>query len=87
MAYRVDIYHKTQKQIVSLPRKTQIAVSEAINHLTDDPRPMGYRKLAGTGLFRVRVGRYRIIYNIDDDSHIVTIVKVAQRREDTYERL
>ena len=87
MAYRLEVYHRAQKQLASLPRKTQIAVSAAIDHLKDNPRPVGYRRLIAKGLFRVRVGGYRVIYDINDDSRLVTVVKVSRRREDTYERL
>ncbi|MBI4233701.1 MAG: type II toxin-antitoxin system RelE/ParE family toxin, partial [Chloroflexi bacterium] len=45
------------------------------------------KKLAESGLWRVRVGQYRIVYAIDDRFQLVTTVKVARRREDTYKGL
>jgi mRNA-degrading endonuclease RelE of RelBE toxin-antitoxin system len=43
--------------------------------------------LRGTGLWRLRTGQYRVIYAIDDKAHLVTVLKVAVRREDTYQGL
>jgi mRNA interferase RelE/StbE len=50
--------------------------------LAVDPRPRGFDKLAGaTGLFRVRRGRYRIVYAIDDDERTIDVIKIGHRRE------
>lgn len=59
-------------------------VAKAIDGLRDNPRPVRCKKLRETGLWRIRVKRYRVVYDIDDDAQIVTVLKVAPRREDTY---
>jgi mRNA interferase RelE/StbE len=47
-----------------------------------DPRPAGFDTLAGaSGLFRVRQGRYRIVYAIDDDERTIDVIKIGHRRE------
>jgi mRNA interferase RelE/StbE len=51
--------------------------------LQDDPRPRGCRKLFDD-IYRIRVGDYRVVYKIDDESKEVVVGKVARRREDTY---
>jgi mRNA interferase RelE/StbE len=57
-------------------------VNERILSLRDDPRPHGVHKLAGAlDGWRVRVGNYRILYQIDDDAQTVTIVRVRHRRD------
>ncbi|MBI2916493.1 MAG: type II toxin-antitoxin system RelE/ParE family toxin [Chloroflexi bacterium] len=84
MAYRVEIPRTAQKQVLSLPPDARQAISQAIDRLKDDPRPQGCRKLRETGLWRIRVGRYRVVYAIDDKDRSVLLIKVAQRREDTY---
>ncbi|MBI2980491.1 MAG: type II toxin-antitoxin system RelE/ParE family toxin [Chloroflexi bacterium] len=58
-----------------------------MNTLADVPRPSGCKKLRGTDLWRLRVERYRVVYAIDDKARLVTVVKVASRREDTYQGL
>ena len=87
MTYRVEIHHAAQKQLVSFPRETQVEIARAIDELEGNARPAGCKKLRETGLWRVRAGRYRIIYVIDDEAKVVTVVKVAIRREGTYRGL
>lgn len=60
-----------------LPRIVQVAES-----LGDDPFPVGYRKLVGgSGSYRVRVGDYRIVYQVDKDKQIVEIYHVRHRKD------
>ena len=87
MAYRVQIHRAAQKQMLSLAREAQVEIAQAIDGLGVSPRPAGCRKLRATALWRVRVGRYRVVYAIDDEARLVTVVKVAMRREDTYREL
>lgn len=87
MDYRVEIIHTAQKQVLALPGEAQIEIAPAIDSLTKDPRPQGCKKLRGTDLWRLRIGQYRAIYSIDDKAHLVTVLKVAIRREDTYQGL
>lgn len=84
MAYRVEIHRASQKQLLSFPRQAQVEIVKAIDELENNERPAGCRKLRETGLWRIRAGRYRIVYVIDDKAKVVTVVKVAIRREDTY---
>jgi mRNA interferase RelE/StbE len=87
LAYRVEIIRTAQKQILALPGEAQMEIAPAIDSLTNDPRPPGCKKLRGTDLWRLRIGQYRAIYSIDDKAHLVTVLKVAIRREDTYQGL
>ena len=59
-------------------------VTKAILQLEDDPRPTGCRKLRGLDGWRIRVGNWRVIYHINDNEQLVTVVSVRRRREDTY---
>ena len=87
MVYRIEIIRTTQKQILSLPRQAQVEIARAIDRLANAPRPSGCKKLRGTDLWRLRLGRYRVVYIIDDAARLVTVVKIASRREDTYQGL
>jgi mRNA interferase RelE/StbE len=62
-------------------------VAKTISTLEENPRPPRVKKLADSGLWRIRVGQYRIVYAIDDETRVVTLVRVARRREDTYKGL
>ncbi len=85
MAYSIEIVRTARKQVLSLPREAQIEIARAIDRLAKSPRPSGCKKLRGTDLWRLRVGRYRVVYFIDDEARLITVLKVAPRREDTYQ--
>lgn len=58
---------------------------EAINNLAEDPRPQGTRKIVGSeGCYRIRVGDYRIVYEVDDRASLVVLLQVKRRTETTY---
>ena len=62
--------------------KLKKRLDDAIEALSDDPRPQGCRKLAGTSdRYRIRVGDYRIIYRIDDGKVVVLVLLIGHRRE------
>jgi len=63
--------------LLVLPKQAQIEIARAIDCLADTPRPSGCKKLRGTDLWRLRVGRYRVVYAIDDEDRLVTVIKVA----------
>lgn len=78
--YAVFIERYAQKQIAKLDKKIIPVVKEAIAGLAIDPRPFGYKKLKGEEAYRIRIGDYRIIYEIEDDKIIVTVVSVGHRK-------
>ena len=82
----MQIHRAAQKQLLSFTREAQVEIAKAIDGLESNARPAGCRKLRETGLWRVRTGRYRVVYVIDDEAKVVIVVKVAIRREDTYKR-
>ena len=82
MSYRVSFKASADKAMDKLPKAMQRRVVEKALSLGDVPRPAGCAKLAGSsGLWRVRVGDYRIVYLIDDDQQTVDIRIVAHRRD------
>ena len=86
MPYHVEIKDSARKQIVRLPRPDQRRVMAAIADLADTPRPNGARKIVGADdAWRIRVGDYRIVYEIIDRVLTVHVVRVAHRK-DVYRR-
>ncbi|AHB13808.1 type II toxin-antitoxin system RelE/ParE family toxin [Dehalococcoides mccartyi] len=79
--YRIDLRRKAQQDLDKLPKKDFEAVIETIKELANTPRPKGIEKLKGSGLWRVRQGDYRIVYNIDDKQSQVIIVRIGNRRD------
>ena len=83
--YKVEILdRKTRRQLDHIHEPDLSRIAEAILRLEDDPRPPGCRKLRGMEGWRIRVGNWRVIYHINDQECLVTIVAVRRRREDTY---
>lgn len=78
VAFHPDVY----KQLQQLPRTVFSLALSAIIALTHNLRPAGVKKLVGSrGDWRIRIGEYRIVYEIDDNTKIVTILGVAHRRD------
>ena len=76
--FHPDVY----KQLQGLPRPAFAAALRAIVALAQDPRPPGVKKLAGSaGDWRIRIGEYRIVYEINDKAQLITVMRVAHRRE------
>jgi mRNA interferase RelE/StbE len=81
MKYTILIERYAQKQIMKLDKKIVPVIKAAIADLADNPRPYGYKKLKGEDAYRIRVGDYRVIYEIDDGKIIVTVVSVGNRKD------
>jgi mRNA interferase RelE/StbE len=81
-AYRVEVARRAARSLASLPRQEQQRVRAAIDLLATEPRPPSASKLAGEHhAYRVRVGVYRIVYEVFDDRLLVQVVRVGHRRD------
>lgn len=82
MSYRVELTTAAARQVRKLPRPIRDRVLEGIEELGEDPRPNGSKKLAGEQTaWRIRIGDYRVIYDVFDDELVVIVVRAAHRRE------
>jgi mRNA interferase RelE/StbE len=79
--YKVEVRRRAQQALDRLPKTDFEAVVEAMKELAQTPRPRGIEKVKTTGLWRIRQGDYRIVYAIDDNQQVVTIVRIGHRRE------
>jgi mRNA interferase RelE/StbE len=80
--YRVVVERSAEKDLKRLSSEIRSRAVTAIRLLAENPRPVGSRKLAGTeNDWRVRVGQYRIVYEIADLIRIVRITRVRHRGE------
>lgn len=80
-SYSILITRSAAKELEAVPAKDRKRVVTRIRLLADDPRPAGAEKLSGEEKYRVRQGNYRILYEIVDETLVVTVVKVGHRRE------
>lgn len=81
MTYRVDIMPSAQRAFDALPSHSQKRVAQRLRALADDPRPPGIAALHGRlkGSYRLRIGRYRVAYDVDDASRAVTVWQIGHR--------
>jgi mRNA interferase RelE/StbE len=80
-SYRLEIKRSAAKEIGDLRKADCQRVVARIQLLASNPRPHGCEKLSGAEKYRIRQGDYRILYEIEDSTQLVTIVKVGNRRE------
>jgi mRNA interferase RelE/StbE len=81
MAHSVEFKPSADKAIDALPSEYRTRIIKAAMALADNPRPSGCKKLKGMEAWRIRIGDYRVVYEIHDDVLIVLVVRVAHRKE------
>lgn len=82
MSYRVEFTTAAARQVKKLPRPARDRLLTAIEGLQDDPRPHGAKKLVGEQTaWRIRVGDYRVTYDVLDAELVVTVVRAGHRRD------
>ena len=82
MKYSVEFSRRAARQIDGLETDLRVRVIKRIEALSDNPRPPGVQKLSGSeGDYRIRIGDYRVVYEIRDALLMVLIMKVAHRRQ------
>jgi len=81
--FRLVFNPSAERAFLALPKDLQKRLDKRLISLQDTPRPLGVKALTGEpGVFRLRVGDYRVLYEVHDDVLIVLVVlKVGHRRE------
>ena len=77
--YKVFFRKSVEKDFSIIPKKDLRKILQRIDMLADDPRPSGCEKLTGQERYRIRQGKYRIVYSIQDNKLTIWIVKVGHR--------
>jgi mRNA interferase RelE/StbE len=85
VSYRIEVLPAAVKALRRVDGPNRKRIEGAILVLAQDPRPPASRKLRGRDGYRVRIGAYRILYDVHDDVLLLVIVTVGHRRE-VYER-
>lgn len=81
MTSYVTILRRAQRELADLPAHEYQRVAAALRALAEDPRPPGCIKLTARDGWRIRVGNYRVLYDIDDGERSVTVVHIGNRRD------
>jgi len=80
--YELIIRKSAIKQLSKLPTKEALWLSKKLMNLSTDPRPDGCKKLKGyKNQYRIRIGNYRAVYNIEDHILIVEVTKISDRKD------
>jgi len=83
--YNIQFKASVRKDLRKIPKKDVLKILTKIESLADKPLPPQAEKLSGDDKYRIRQGNYRILYQIEDDILVVTVVKVGHRKE-VYQR-
>jgi mRNA interferase RelE/StbE len=82
VSYRVELTRSAVRELRRIPIPYHDAITRALLKLQDDPRPNGCKKLVGgSGQWRIRVGSFRVIYEIQDVIRLVRIERVTDRKD------
>lgn len=82
MNYLIEFSKRAEKQFLALPQSIQERLVPHINALAENPRPSKVKKLVGEeNQYRIRVGDYRIVYQIQDQLLLVLILKIGHRSD------
>lgn len=81
MDYRVLIKPSAEKFIYRLSPNDAIRILRSIKNLETDPRPPGCLKLTVEEGYRIKIGKYRVLFEIDDKGKIVLIYRIKHRKD------
>jgi mRNA interferase RelE/StbE len=81
-SYRVDLTRSAEKDLRRIDKSQVAAVYRGLERLADDPRPHGGKKLSGADrTYRIRIGDYRVVYEIEYAVLLVLVIRVAHRKD------
>lgn len=79
--YKIYFKRSVEKDFNGIPKKDLKRILNRIELLAEDPRPPGCEKMTGQQRYRLRQGRYRILYSIQEDELTIWVVKVGHRKD------
>jgi len=79
--YEIVFKKSVSKDLKKIPKKDVLKILTVIRSLAENPRPPQVKKLSGQERYRMRQGDFRILYSIEDDVLVITVVKVGNRRD------
>ncbi|MDJ0636880.1 MAG: type II toxin-antitoxin system RelE/ParE family toxin [Xenococcaceae cyanobacterium MO_188.B29] len=81
-SYKIEWKQSAKKELKKLDKQVISRILQAVENLADNPYPSNSKKLIGSdAVYRIRVGNYRIIYNIQSSVLIIEVIKIGHRRE------
>ena len=83
--YEILFSPSAKRDYKKIPQNELERINQVINNLSETLRPVGYKKLSGRDAYRVRVGNFRIIYEIHNKELIIMVIRIRDRKE-VYEK-
>jgi len=81
-SYQVELTRSAEKDLRRIDRSQTGALYSALECLEQEPRPHGIKKLSGADrTYRIRIGDYRVVYEIEDDVIVVLVIRIAHRKD------
>jgi len=81
VTYEINIRQSAKKSLAKVPHKYQENIINTIRSLASNPRLEGCKKLSGRDAWRIRVGTYRVLYEIHDNELVIMVIKIGHRKE------
>lgn len=81
MPYCIEFSPAARKTFLKLPQQLQQRIAHKINLLITNPRPPDCKKLQNSENYRIRIGEWRVIYRVEDNILLITLLKIGHRRE------
>jgi mRNA interferase RelE/StbE len=81
-SYKVELTRSAEKDLRRIDKRYISRIFAVVESLEEEPRPVGCTKLSGSDhTYRIRVGSYRVIYEIEDDRLVVLVIKIGHRKD------
>ncbi len=81
MSYIITIRRKAQKSLAKIPEPYQSRIIKSIKDLSSNPHPVQSKKLTGRNAWRIRVGNFRVIYEIFNNELVILVLSIADRKD------
>ena len=81
MSYEISILRRAQKELTEISKPDYVRIRDTILKLSENPRPANCKKLIGREGWRIKIGNYRVIYEISDADEEITVLHIGHRRD------
>ncbi len=79
--YKIRVKKSAEKELRKIPKKELLIILDKIKSLSGTPRPTESVKLTNQEKYRLRVGKYRVLYKVEDNILTIFVVKIGHRKE------
>jgi mRNA interferase RelE/StbE len=80
--FKIQYARSAEKELERLPRAAVVRIREAVDDLAEDQHPPGSKKIKGEDrMFRIRVGDYRVLYEVYEKEIVVLVIRIRHRKD------